>query len=205
MLSKEQAIKNKKRLLKLLKSTEREGIDSLIDYLTNSDFFETPASTKYHENYFGGLSEHSLNVYDNFIRLADAYEVDFPSDSIKIATLLHDVCKVDFYATEMKNGKWNDLGDWDDTCGWSQKEVYVVKDRLPLGHGEKSVMLVQRHIKLTDDEMLAINWHSGFIDPRVFNPSYKNSVNEVFEMSKLAFFLHEADMFSLYNFKKEEE
>ena len=47
----------KEMILDLLKSTEREGIDKLADYLTEStDFFTAPASTKFHNNFRGGLA-----------------------------------------------------------------------------------------------------------------------------------------------------
>ena len=55
---------NKNEYIKLLKSTNREGIDKLINWLENkSDFFNAPSSTIYHGNYPGGLCQHSLNVY----------------------------------------------------------------------------------------------------------------------------------------------
>ena len=58
----------KKEFIDLLKSTNREGIENLINWLENeSDFFTSPASTKYHLNYEGGLLEHSLNVLDQMI------------------------------------------------------------------------------------------------------------------------------------------
>jgi hypothetical protein len=49
---------------------------------------------------------------------------------------------------------------------WVEKEVWVADDELPLGHGEKSVYLVQKHVQLTDLEALTIRWHMGFTEPR---------------------------------------
>ena len=46
----------------LLRSTGREGIEKLLSYLEKSDFFEAPASTKFHGNYKGALCVHSLGV-----------------------------------------------------------------------------------------------------------------------------------------------
>ena len=56
---------NKKEFIELLeKYVKRDGIENLITYLDEqSDFFTSPASTKYHGSYEGGLVEHSLNVY----------------------------------------------------------------------------------------------------------------------------------------------
>lgn len=56
----------KERIINLLNSTERKGIDRVIKYMDETDFFVAPASTKYHGNYDGGLAEHSLNVYQLF-------------------------------------------------------------------------------------------------------------------------------------------
>ena len=42
----------KETFIKLLKSTEREGVDKLINYLeTKTDFFTAPASSKFHNNF----------------------------------------------------------------------------------------------------------------------------------------------------------
>ena len=56
----------KEEVIKLLKETNREGMDKLIEFLENSDFFEAPASTRYHGNFKGGLLEHSMKVYEIF-------------------------------------------------------------------------------------------------------------------------------------------
>ena len=46
----------------------REGADNLLDWLINSDYFVAPASSKFHSAYEGGLCQHSLNVFDRFVR-----------------------------------------------------------------------------------------------------------------------------------------
>ena len=53
----------KEKMLELLKSINREGIDKLISFLEKTDFFEAPASTRFHGSYAGGLVEHSIKVY----------------------------------------------------------------------------------------------------------------------------------------------
>ena len=79
----------KEMILDLLKSTEREGIDKLADYLTEStDFFTAPASTKFHNNFRGGLAQHCLNVYENFKSLLEIKGVEMQEDSIIICALL---------------------------------------------------------------------------------------------------------------------
>ena len=41
---------------------------------------------------------------------------------------------------------------------------YKVNDQLPLGHGEKSVSILQDFFHLTDEEKLAIRWHMTSFD-----------------------------------------
>lgn len=60
---------NKERFIELLRSTKREGIEKLIDFLEKTDFFTAPASTRFHSSYEGGLLQHSLNVYDCLVNL----------------------------------------------------------------------------------------------------------------------------------------
>ncbi len=82
----------------------RPGSDALLDYLEHkSDFFTAPASAKYHNAFSGGLAAHSLNVYhclSNYLdrpRVKDVYKLEYPPESIAIAALLHDVCKINCY------------------------------------------------------------------------------------------------------------
>ena len=79
MLDNKQIEENKNYFIALIKSIKRDDsdIDSLIDYLENkSDFFTAPASTVYHNNFEGGLCEHSLNVYKCFM--------DFVKSNLKV-------------------------------------------------------------------------------------------------------------------------
>lgn len=133
---------NKERFIELLRSTKREGIEKLIDFLEKTDFFTAPASTRFHMSCEGGLLQHSLNVYDCLAGLGtttgDVQEFQaagmrldsIPQESIIIVALLHDLCKVNFYATEMRWRK-------DANNKWEQYPVYAVNDRNPYGHGEK--------------------------------------------------------------------
>ena len=85
---------NKERFITLLQTTNRTGVDKIIAWLESTDFFEAPASTQYHENYVGGLCEHSLKVYDTFETLHKTFNFDINITSIILMSLLHDVCKV---------------------------------------------------------------------------------------------------------------
>jgi len=150
----------KDRILLALGAVDRPGIPELLTYLrydlhAGAGFFTAPASTEYHLSRPGGLAEHSWNVYEQLSLLVERHKIDVPADTVTICGLLHDVCKVNFYKPGFKNVK-------DDATGqWSKKPIYIVEDAEPLGHGEKSVIIVRRFIKLTIEEELAIRWHMG--------------------------------------------
>lgn len=115
--------------------------------------FEAPAGAKHHGAYPGGLVDHSLNVYDQLLIDLDARA--YSMETRAVCALLHDVCKADAYHLEGRRRKNPDTGRWEDYRG------YVFRDPLPMGHGEKSVFLIQRHMELSDEEALAIRWAHG--------------------------------------------
>lgn len=160
----------KKQFNELLLGTYRTGITALVEYLEETDFYTAPASTNFHDNEEGGLLSHSLKVYDIFSGKVQEYGTSFPNDSAIIVALLHDLCKVNLYH---KVKKWRK----DDKGKWEEYEVYEVKDSFPIGHGEKSVIVAQRFIKLTDAEVMLIRWHmGGFVSKdeyRTFNEACK--------------------------------
>lgn len=155
---------NKEEILSLLKLIEREGKEELIKWLKNSDFFEAPASTKFHLSCKGGLAQHSLNVYKLLLEKNHKYKLGWSKDTVVICGLLHDICKVNFYKKTHNSYK-----------------KYKVKDAFPLGHGEKSVFLVNKFIPLTNAEALAIRWHMNAFDDAVNgfnNYSFNNAKRE---------------------------
>ena len=174
-------------------NVERDGGEELLNYLEKSDFFTAPASTKNHSNFEGGLCLHSINVYKRFIKLlqgeyGEKWTDVISPESATIIALLHDICKTNFYKTEMRNVKVN--GEW------IQKPFYKVDDTLPYGHGEKSVYMISGFMKLTRDEAMAINWHMGAFDERVRNNSYM--LKNVFSRYPTAFLFHVADYMATY-------
>ena len=146
---------NKKCILNLLHSVDRKGIDNLIQWLCNeTDFFNAPCSTKYHLSCPGGLSKHSLNVYDYFLLECKYHNDAFDYESRIICSLLHDICKVNTY---VEKEKWRK----DKNNKWESYPGYEVEDKFPVGHAEKSIILIRKFIELTDKEILAIRWHMG--------------------------------------------
>ncbi len=178
---------NKNTFIMLAKDDiKREGIDSLLAWLENTDFFTAPASSKFHLSEAGGLCAHSLNVYERLVRLCDAEygEDGYNKESVAIVALFHDLCKTNIYKTEMRNVKEDGV--------WVQKPYYSVDDNLPYGHGEKSVYMLSGFLKLNREEAMAINWHMGGFDLRVQGGSY--DYNKAYNKYPLALLTHLADM-----------
>ena len=177
----------KEKIIELLKSTGREGMDKLIEFLEKSDFFKAPASTRFHGNFEGGLAEHSYKVYEVLKEKVKIMEMNVPEETIIIAGLLHDLCKTNFYKTDYRNAK-NELGVWE------KVPYYTVDDTIPYGHGEKSVMMLTEYIKLTNEEKYAIRWHMGFSEPK----ELYTTLGQAFKKYPFALLLHEADLETTY-------
>lgn len=171
----------------------RDGADKLLAFLEKSDFFTAPASTRYHGAYEGGLLRHSLNVYECLIdylaraRVREKYEMSFSEESAAIVALLHDICKVEFYTVSTRNAKNEETGQWE------KVPYYTINDKLPYGHGEKSVYMISGFMRLNRDEAMAIRWHMGFS-----GIEDKNMIGKALEMYPLAFALSVADMEATY-------
>ena len=170
----------------LLLSTKRKGIENLIQWLDNSDFKVAPASTRYHSNHEGGLLEHSLNVYNECIRQKDLIKLfNIPQDTLIITSLLHDICKVNYYKMDVRNVKKNGA--------WVQEPYYTVDDMFPMGHAEKSIIIAQQFIQLSDVEIAMIRAHmGGFVSDNYFTPS------AVYNKYPEAIVLHNADLIATY-------
>ena len=181
---------NKERFITLLKTTNRAGVDKIIAWLESTDFFEAPASTQYHENYTGGLCEHSLKVYDTFKKLHKTFNFNININSIILMSLLHDVCKANCYTKEKKNVK---IGQ-----NWTQVDYWKFDDNNPIGHGHKSVILLQQFgLTLNDLEIQSIITHmNGYDKSDLFNAS------NVYNKNDLTIWLHVADFIATYKDRK---
>ena len=185
----------KKEFIELLKTTNRQGIDDLVEELEDLGFFKAPASTKFHLNEDGGLVQRSLNVCKaalsmrkSMIKLDDSLLEALPKDSVIIVSLLHDTCKADIYKPTMKKEK-NRFGMWCDVPGYD-----VDYSNFPLGHGEKSVIVLLRSgFELTDDEIMAIRWHMNAWDLPFQSYDIKSNFNKAKEICPLLSLVQAAD------------
>ena len=190
---------NKEDFIGILSETSRKGIDQVLAKLEELGFFVAPASSKYHLSCKGGLLEHSMNVYnaammirEQAVKTRPELEEQLPLDSVAICTLLHDVCKTDIYKEGILSTK-NADGYWEKYLGFQVD----YNAGLPLGHGEKSViMLLSWGLELKPEEMLAIRWHMTAWDLPMQSPEHKESLNAAKAKTPLVSLVQLADGFS---------
>ena len=175
----------------------RGGADKLLKWLESSDFFTAPASTRFHGSYIGGLCEHCVHVYERLRQLCQIYDISASDETIAICGLLHDICKVDFYKQSTRNRKNDQTGKWE------KVPYYEVDDKVPYGHGEKSVYIISGFIKLSREEAMAIRWHMGGFDDAVRGGSC--ALTNAYEKYPLAVLLHMADLAATYIDESREE
>lgn len=196
---------------KLLQGVKREGVEELLNFIRGSDFYTAPASTRYHLAEEGGLLKHSLHVYDCLMKKKEnpvwkEALSDVSDDTFILVSLLHDLCKTYFYGEELKNRKTYDeekvkaanprtvKRDANGEFIWETVPAYVVDDKYPLGHGEKSVFFIMQFVKLTMLEIAAIKHHMG----AYCDSSQWNTLGQAYEKYPLALALHESDLEATY-------
>ena len=197
---------NKQRYIELLRKISRPSdVEQLINYLDNNGFFTSPASTKFHASYEGGLCEHSLNVYDSLVQLIESKYKDIPfpvfdNDSIIITALCHDLDKVNLYEKTAINtkvystngSKYDEVGnyDWVTTIGYKTTEN---SKRFLFGtHGQNSERITSAYIPLTDEESCAIvNHHSVYDNPKL-------DITSIYNKYTLACLLLVSDILATY-------
>lgn len=182
----------KDKFLSILKQVNRPEIDELIIFIDTTDFYTSPASTSYHGSHQGGLVAHSIAVYENLVKINDAYNLKLDSDSMILCGLLHDLCKANTYRKKFRNRLNDENGQWEKAA------YYEIYDELPLGHGEKSVVLIQQFIKLSHEEMLAIRWHMGGFDNSAQGYSGTKTLSNAMQKYSIVPALHIADLAATY-------
>ncbi len=167
----------------------RAGSAELLEWLKTTDFFTAPASTRFHCACLGGLVQHSVSVYRVMMDKHFDPSVD-NEESFAICGLLHDICKAQFYKESTRNVKNDKTGMWE------KKPFYSIEDAYPYGHGEKSVFLIERFLRLKTSEAIAIRWHMGGFDESVKGGSF--SIGLAWQKYPIAVKLHLSDLESTY-------
>lgn len=176
----------------LTENVTRVDVQPFLTWLETTDFYTAPASTRFHGACECGLVMHSLNVYE--VMKNRFYTPEESLESYTLVTLLHDLCKANFYKAGFRNVKNEGTGQWE------KVPTYNVEDRFPFGHGEKSVYLIERFIRLKPAEAIAIRWHMGGFDDAVRGGSF--AISNAFDEYPLAVKLHLADLEATYLVEK---
>lgn len=193
---------NKQRFVSLChEHIHRDGLEKMLAYLENTDFYTAPSSAMFHLNEDGGLCQHSMNVFDTLCQIYEQialphirggvspYTEEIPMESMAITALFHDICKIKLYH---KTERWKK-----DAHGkWMSYPGYELKDDFPFGHGEKSCLMLSWYMRLTPEEMLAIRWHMGMYDAGEGNSNTRRTFFNATERSLLACLLQTADFLS---------
>lgn len=172
----------------------REGADKLLEWLQTTDFFTAPASTRFHCACPEGLVRHSLNVYEVMTEKHFDPQTD-SAESFALCGLLHDICKAQFYKISSRNVKNEQTGQWE------KVPFYQIEDQFPYGHGEKSVFLIERFLRLKPAEATAIRWHMGGFDSAARGGDF--GISLAYDKYPLAVKLHLADLEATYLREKE--
>jgi len=146
-----EGLTNKTIFVQELQALEQDGINKLLEWLQIEGFFKAPASTRFHGSYTGGLLDHSVNVFNEFMKMP----LKLPRRTKVITTLLHDVCKTNSYIKTETGYKFN-------------------PDMKGKGHALFSIEIIEKFFVLTKQEIEMIKFHMGWygIIPWM-NPEYK--------------------------------
>jgi hypothetical protein len=170
----------------------RPGSEKLLEWLGTTDFFTAPASTRFHGACENGLVMHSINVFN--VMTNRYYTPEESMESYALVALLHDLCKANYYKPGFRNVKNEATGQWE------KVPTYNVQDAFPYGHGEKSVYLVERFVRLRPAEAIAIRWHMGGFDDAARGGSF--AISNAYDEYPLAVKLHLADLEATYLVEK---
>lgn len=157
------------------------------EYLESTDYFVAPASTRYHDSHIGGLAQHSINVYNHLVKLVKLYDMPYGDEDLFLIAITHDICKINCYKPAIRNVKTN--GQWNAVMGWEYN------DDEPMGHGEKSVWMLNKILKVEDHIAYAIRWHMG---PFRDNNSGRFECSDAFAKQPLSLITHMADILATY-------
>lgn len=198
-------IENKNAFITLAtKYIKREGLDKLLAWLDRSGFYVCPASTQYNLPVEGGLCQHALNVADALIYRffdkhiedlteedeAKVFENDITIESIILVALFSSINKVGCYVKDFKNVKVNGKWEQQEYWKWDEKFIYA-------GRGSKSVFIIQQYMKLWIEEAQAIAFVLAGED-NIFSGVVDTTYRKIYENSRLALYLHLAEMESTY-------
>jgi hypothetical protein len=162
----------KDKIIKLLQSTNRSGIQELLTLMELEGYFTAPASSKYHCAYTGGLMQHSYNVLKSFYDLIKLYKVSIPKESIILIALLHDLEKMNKYY-------------------FKDNKIKIVKRK---GHALNTLKILDNHIQLLFIERQCIQYHMNIYGSKEFSNDGEFTLKELVQAA------HKNELISLFHY-----
>lgn len=170
---------NKERFENYVKTyVQRDGVYAFLQDLDENGFYDAWASTTYHCNYKGGLVEHTLNVIEYALKLADTFESKVSKESIVLCACGHDTGKAyEYYVNNLlKSGKVS-----------GSKPKKINPSLMIKSHAMRSLTIMSKFFTLTESEKVAILSHDGW---------YENTNREyMLALDELLYIIHSADLY----------
>ncbi len=171
-----------------LLNTKKKGMEAVIKKLDDSDYWVCPASAKYHSAHKYGLIIHSFVMGELIQSMSD----NVSQESAHVVAYLHDLCKIGNYKKD-KRWRKDARNKWESYPGYTYNE-----DKFPVGHGEKSlILLLHAGLELTTGEMLAIRHHMGLGDTFESKQIFANAASK----TGLVTITHAADILASFNYE----
>lgn len=139
----------------------KEEFDKLIAFMENeTDYLNSPASTRFHLCRPQGLLEHSINVCENMLRIKNAIAPEIDDESCIITALIHDLGKAGMPGSPQYIA--NEPTARQKQYGYGPSVPYRMNDNLTyLSVPLRSLYLALPYIKLTESEVQAVMYHDG--------------------------------------------
>lgn len=193
----------KEQIIELLKSTNRPGMDLLIDWMEQNGYFTAPCSSQYHLSTDGGLAEHSLNVYKLVKEMSCVFQSSsYTLPNLIIVSLLHDIGKTGQFGKPyyienwVKEGRATKANPEPQLVRSEKKPFLTNSDLYNVPHEIRSLSIIDRYIDLTEDEQFAILYHNGLYGPLKYEIQGKET--------PLYLLLHFADLWCSRVIEKED-
>lgn len=135
---------------------QKEELIKLFDYVDNeTEFLTSPASTRYHMSEKHGLLFHSVSVAKILLKLKRVLSPDISDTSCILVGLYHDLGKHNQYTMKEATPKQIQYG-------YPGSIVYR-DDIVNMSHAHRSLYIISKLYKLSEEEAQAILYHDGFL------------------------------------------
>ena len=139
----------------------KDEFDALISFMENeTDYLNSPASTRFHLCRKQGLLEHSVNVAETMLKLRASLAPEIDEESCIITALIHDLGKAGMPGVPQYLE--NEPTPKQKQYGFPASIPYRINESLVyLSVPVRSLYLAIPHISLSESEVQAVMYHDG--------------------------------------------